>query len=94
MRFNIIKEIFKKEILELVRDKKNLFMMFILPILMYPLLTVGISQVMMASIDDMGKQEIRLLIDESVDKDLYTYIEKSKDRNKTRSQGQITAWPI
>ena len=42
MRFNIIKEIFKKEILELVRDKKNLFMMFILPILMYPLLTVGI----------------------------------------------------
>ncbi|MDU1175518.1 ABC transporter permease subunit/CPBP intramembrane protease [Peptostreptococcus anaerobius] len=89
MRFNIIKEIFKKEILELVRDKKNLFMMFILPILMYPLLTVGISQVMMASIDDMGKQEIRLLIDESVDKDLYTYIEKSKDRNKTRSQGQI-----
>ena len=30
MRFNIIKEIFKKEILELVRDKKNLFMMFIL----------------------------------------------------------------
>lgn len=92
MRFSIVKEIFKKEVLELLRDKKNLFMMFILPLLMYPLITVGISQVMMASMDSMGKQEVRLLIDDKVDEDIYMFIKNSKKIDKTDDYGQISIY--
>ena len=47
MRWNKILAIFKKEIRELVRDKKTIFVMFALPLLIYPLLIIGVSMVMM-----------------------------------------------
>ena len=46
-RWNKIFAIFKKEIRELVRDKKTIFVMFALPLLIYPLLIIGVSMVMM-----------------------------------------------
>lgn len=60
MRFNIVLAILKKEILELLRDKKTLFVMIILPILMYPLLLIGITQFLQTTMDDMEKQNIKI----------------------------------
>ena len=38
MRSKIVKYIFKKEMLDILRDKKTLFMMIVVPLLLYPLL--------------------------------------------------------
>ncbi|MGL5346312.1 MAG: ABC transporter permease subunit/CPBP intramembrane protease [Peptostreptococcaceae bacterium] len=65
MRTKIILEIFKKEMLDILRDKKSLFMMIILPIILYPLLLVGFSQVLMMSMNSIEKQEITLAFNQS-----------------------------
>ncbi len=44
MRFPAVNIIFRKEITEMLRDKRTIFVTFILPILMYPLLILGITQ--------------------------------------------------
>ena len=43
-----VRAIFRKEIRELCRDKRAMFMMFALPLLVYPLLIIGIASVMMS----------------------------------------------
>lgn len=90
MRFSIVKEVFKKEILELIRDKKNLFMMFILPILMYPLITIGASQIIMSSMNDINRKEVRLLVDDNIDAELYNYLKNSDEIRGDKDQGKIT----
>ena len=62
MRTKIVKQIFKKEILDILRDKKTIFMMIILPILLYPILMVGMTQVMMMSMNSMEKENNKGLI--------------------------------
>lgn len=46
MRGKIIKSIFKKEIKDIFRDKKTIFSMIILPILLYPVLMIGMVQLL------------------------------------------------
>lgn len=46
MRFKAVRAIFRKEIRELCRDKRTMFVMFALPLIVYPLLIIGISSVM------------------------------------------------
>lgn len=47
MRSYIIKNIFKKELKDIFRDKKTIFMMVLLPILLYPVIMLVSSQIMM-----------------------------------------------
>lgn len=89
LRFNVVFEIAKKELLELVRDKKNLFMMLILPILIYPILMVGMSQIMMLSMNDMSSQDINVVVSKSVPKETISYIEKSKLAKGSKENGKI-----
>ncbi len=60
MRKGIIASIFKKEMTDILRDKKTLFMMIILPIIMYPVLMIFGSQVMMMSINSMEQKELSI----------------------------------
>ena len=60
MRSKIVKYIFKKEMIDILRDKKTLFMMIILPIILYPLLMILGTQVMTASMNSMSQQDIVL----------------------------------
>ena len=41
MNFKVIKQLYKKEILDVLRDKKTIIMMVIVPLLIYPLMFVG-----------------------------------------------------
>ena len=47
MNFKVIKQLYKKEILDVLRDKKTIIMMVIVPLLIYPLMFVG-GMVMMS----------------------------------------------
>ncbi|MGL5311744.1 MAG: ABC transporter permease subunit/CPBP intramembrane protease [Peptostreptococcaceae bacterium] len=60
MRSKMVKFIFKKEMIDILRDKKTLFMMIILPIILYPVLMILGSQVMTASMNSMTKQDINI----------------------------------
>lgn len=66
MRWNKVYAIFKKEIRELVRDKKTLFVMFALPLIIYPLLIMGISMVMINVQNGYETSEYVVGIDGSV----------------------------
>ena len=45
MRFEIVKAIYKKELLDLVRDRRTLISMIAVPVLVFPLLMVVGSRV-------------------------------------------------
>ncbi len=60
MRIKIIKEIFKKEILDIVRDRKSIFMMIVVPILLYPIIMVLLMGIMNTSINKMTSETITL----------------------------------
>ena len=47
MNFKVIKQLYKKEILDVLRDKKTILMMEIVPLFIYPLMIVG-AMVMMS----------------------------------------------
>lgn len=48
MNLNKIGPLFKREMTDIFRDKKTLFMMIVLPILLYPLMVVGMTLLMSA----------------------------------------------
>ena len=45
MRWSILYVIFRREVLDQLRDRRTLFMIFVFPILLYPILGYGILQV-------------------------------------------------
>jgi sodium transport system permease protein len=44
MRWAIVREIFRRELRDQLRDRRTLFMIFALPILLYPMLGIGMAQ--------------------------------------------------
>ena len=48
MKTKRLKALFKKEIIDIFRDKKTIFMMLVLPLLLYPLLMIGMALLMSA----------------------------------------------
>ena len=78
MRKNMIVCIFKKEMTEILRDKKTLFMMIVLPIIMYPVLMILFSQVMMMSVNSMQQKELLVAFSEAPDERLASKFQESK----------------
>lgn len=66
MRWDKALAIYRKEIRELLRDKKTIFLMIALPLLIYPLLIMGISSVMLMVDSSYESSEYRVRLDESV----------------------------
>lgn len=91
MRSKIVKQIFKKEILDILRDKKTIFMMIILPIILYPIMMVGMTQIMSMSMNSMEKENINIAFNQNPDKTLMSVInETNEERRKSSSEiGQI-----
>lgn len=79
MRWNKIYAIFKKEIRELIRDKKTIFVMFALPLLIYPLLIIGVSMVMMNVQSGYETKEYVVGLDSSVDKAAVDFIKQPSE---------------
>ncbi len=86
MRSKIVKSIFKKEMLDILRDKKTLFMMIVLPIILYPVMMILFSQVMMMSANSMETKEMPIAIKGNVDSQLISMINEGK---KTEETGKL-----
>jgi len=76
MRPNVIGIIFKKQLIELLRDKRTVFVIFILPIILYPLMIVGFTQLSVFMIGKIEEEVYKIVI-QNADKDttLVRYIE-------------------
>lgn len=78
-----MKQIFKKEMLDIIRDKKTIFMMIILPIILYPILMVGMSSFMMMSMSKMQEEDINIAFSSKPSSALVSILEKeNKDEGK------------
>ena len=60
MNFKTVKSLFKKEILDVLRDKKTIIMMVLVPLILYPLLVVAGLGLMTKISTDMSTQEYRV----------------------------------
>ena len=57
MRWRIALAIFRKELLETVRDRRTLVVMLILPVVLYPLLLIGFMQVASHQVSQLHAME-------------------------------------
>lgn len=62
MNKRIIKQLFKKEMLDVLRDKKTVLMMVVVPLIIYPLIMVLSMSVMSAVTQDMAKSTYNVAI--------------------------------
>lgn len=54
--------LYKRELLDILRDKKTVFMNVFVPIILIPLITIGASQVMMSVQSSLGTQKYHIAI--------------------------------
>ena len=77
MRKKIISTIFKKELLEVVRDKKMLFLVILLPFFMYPVLFTIMGKVGKSQGDKMSNTKVTVLINQELEgTDIYKELDK------------------
>lgn len=62
MNLRVIGIIFKKQLVELLRDKRTVFVIFVLPLLLYPLMVVGFAQLSIFMIGKMGEETFKLAV--------------------------------
>lgn len=84
MKFAKIKTIYKKEILDLLRDRKTLIMMVLVPLLLYPLIFVGAMLISSAVMNNIQSSEYEIAVVEedgvSYDRmELLTLLEDTED---------------
>lgn len=104
MRKSIIFSIFKKEMLDLIRDKKTLFMMIVLPIIMYPLIFILFTSIMMMSLKNLSEKELPIAFNKQPNESVMAKILEGKehegklkivdvkDYNKALEEREITAY--
>lgn len=84
MKFAKIKAIYKKEMLDLMRDKKTLIMMVLVPLLLYPLIFIGAMLISSSVMNSMQSSEYKIAVVEedgvSYDRtELVTLLEDTED---------------
>ena len=62
MNGKIIKQLFKKEMLDVLRDKKTVLMMVVVPLVIYPLIMLLSMQVMTTVSQDMAKSTYNICV--------------------------------
>ena len=85
MNTKIIKMLIKKEMLDVLRDKKTVIMMLVVPVILYPLIFIGAMQVMMMITSSMEAQDYRIAI-EAEDEGAFLH-ELTKQDDKWRDKG-------
>ncbi|MDE5933876.1 MAG: ABC transporter permease [Lachnospiraceae bacterium] len=63
MGAKIIKTLVKKEMLDVLRDKKTVVMMLAIPVILYPLIFIGAMQVVAMISSSMAEQNYRIVVD-------------------------------
>lgn len=62
MSSSVAKTIFFKELRDILRDRRTVFVMIVLPILLYPLLLIGFSQIMILQMSRLEEKSSRLVV--------------------------------
>ena len=86
MDAKIIKTLVKKEMLDVLRDKKTVVMMLVVPIILYPLIFIGAMQVVAMISSNMEEQNYRIAVDAEDGGDILHELTKYDD--KWRDKGQ------
>ena len=91
MNTKIIKTLIKKEMLDVLRDKKTVIMMLVVPVILYPLVFIGAMQVVAMISSSMEEQNYRIAIEAEDDgaflHELTKYDDKWKDKGKESQIG-------
>lgn len=106
MNIAAIKALFKKEISDIFRDKKTLFMMLVIPLVLYPLMLVGMTVFVSSMLNNQtetiykvafcdvpAKEEFQKLLDD--EKEEFTYkveLVECKKPEKELEEGNIHAY--
>ena len=67
MRYETIRSLLKRELLDIIRDKKTVAMMVVLPILLYPLLIVGMAVLFSSINQSQAEKEYRVAVTADAD---------------------------
>ncbi|MCC3867055.1 ABC transporter permease subunit/CPBP intramembrane protease [Terrisporobacter mayombei] len=81
MRTKMVKAIFKKEMIDILRDKRTLFMGIILPLILYPVLMLIMSQIMTMSMNSIENEDINIAFEKNPNKELILIIKNYTDES-------------
>ena len=82
MKSRIIKSLYKKEILEVLRDKKTVIMMLVVPLLLYPLLMVATLKVATSVSSSMQENTYKVALSETaMSEELCELFSKQKEKS-------------
>ena len=70
MNSKIVGTVYRKEMLEVLRDKRTLFTTLILPLILYPLLMVGFNTLMMRQTKVLEEKGATIAIRDSINNDV------------------------
>ena len=62
MRLTLVKTIFLKELRDVLRDRRTLFVMIVLPIILYPLLLIGFAQIATGQMARIAAKQSRVVM--------------------------------
>ena len=62
MRLGVVRTVFRKELREMLRDRRSLAVMFGIPLLLYPLVAIGMATLGSAKKNELTGQEVRVYI--------------------------------
>ena len=81
MRYKVVKTLIKKELLDVIRDKKAVVMMLIVPLVIYPLIFFGTMAVMTAIQTGMEQNEYKVAIQTADDWEWYDALIDAIDKH-------------
>lgn len=79
MRTKMVKAIFKKEMIDILRDKRTLFMGIILPLILYPVIMLIMTQIMTMSMNSIESEDMNIAFEKNPNKELVSIIENYTD---------------
>src|SRR6185437_1054193 len=65
MRLDVIRAVFLKELKEMLRDRRSLAVMFGLPLVLYPLVAIGLASLDISKKHELNQQLARVVITDS-----------------------------
>lgn len=80
----MIKAIFKKEMIDILRDKKTLFMGIILPIILYPVLMIVMTQILSSSMNSISNKDINIAFSKEPSSSLISIIDSYDDETDAK----------
>lgn len=91
MSTKILQTLVKKEMLDVFRDKKTVLMMLVIPIILYPLIFIGIMQLMTFISSSMEEQNYKIVVEvEDEGRFLHKLEEFRQDGEETAQGGART----